>query len=959
MAKAKGNKKGSSTSTTAAPTPLSVLAFDGIDDRIELSKDFPSIEKAITIEFWAQGQNSLGQQTTVIEAYNAQNARVLNIHFPWQHVADSRIFWDAGNDDNGFDRIDKAVKLEEYNVWTHWAFVKDTATGKMSIYRDGEIWHQGDGHHKSLAGIAKFAIGSFVNASYYWKGLLAEFRIWNQARTQAEIQQNKNSRLMGTEAGLVGYWPLDEGSGATLEDKTANGNHGTIHGNPSWVESEQPILKDLETAPESSPAIDYVLTFNGQDNFITCPEGIVTSSYTKEAWVKLAEPLAQYNNILSGHDHALYMPNGGCLESGHNSQWGLVKDSSTSPPNTWRPVAVTYDSQTKVMCLYRDGGLVSQASDVPPFTPSDGTLLIGSHLSSALFKGQMAEARVWNKVLSQTDIQSNLSHRLVGNEPGLVGYWPLNDGSGTIAQDKTSNANHGTIHGNPTWEVSTLSLADATPSPSEDKEASSSPETPTQASPAPTSSENSPTVNLPTGSKIKLKSWKGDYLHRPDSAQGVTAWDTGVGNEWTVEAIADGKIKLKSWKGDYLHRPDSAQGVTTWSTGEGNEWTVEAIADNKIKLKSWKGDYLHRPDSPPDVTTWNTGVGNEWEFEVISIEEPAGSASASPNVSPSPSTLPPEQLAELIHPVPILSEGYANEQPGELGEAASAPPNVAPLPPQPSVESDLPVTPIPIAPPIPPVRLQGRQMVLVLDDKHQGISAGGGALRPQGRFTIEAWVYPATNAGKQVIFAEGGTLFYLEGGELKFQATPAAEAISSVGAGLVAGNWYHVAVARAGSRPGDTKLYINGVHNDNQRAITPVLSFGNSYLGGQPDVSDSGFQGKLLEVRVWRFARSQAEIEANRLYPMTGRELGLVRCWSLNKTVGSTLHDKTTNRAVGTLSGDAVWEEVEIPLKLKLDPQERLTRSTGLEDYGYWFKEMAKQQKTEADPPFLRGRIWA
>jgi hypothetical protein len=123
---------------------------------------------------------------------------------------------------------------------------------------------------------------------------------------------------------------------------------------------------------------------------------------------------------------------------------------------------------------------------------------------------------------------------------------------------------------------------------------------------------------LSTGVKIKLKSWKGDYLHRPDTDQGVTTWHTGVGNEWTVEAIADNKIKLKSWKGDYLHRPDTEQGVTSWHTGVGNEWTVEAIADNKIKLKSWKGDYLHRPDSQQGVTTWSTGVGNEWEFEVIS-----------------------------------------------------------------------------------------------------------------------------------------------------------------------------------------------------------------------------------------------------------------------------------------------------------------------------------------------------
>ncbi|WP_231859474.1 tectonin domain-containing protein [Nodularia spumigena] len=128
-------------------------------------------------------------------------------------------------------------------------------------------------------------------------------------------------------------------------------------------------------------------------------------------------------------------------------------------------------------------------------------------------------------------------------------------------------------------------------------------------------------TKLPTNSKIKLKSWKGDYLHRPDTAQGVTTWNTGIGNEWIVESIGDNKIKLKSWKGDYLHRPDTAQGVTTWNTGIGNEWIVESIGDNKIKLKSWKGDYLHRPDTAQGVTTWNTGIGNEWIVELISTVE--------------------------------------------------------------------------------------------------------------------------------------------------------------------------------------------------------------------------------------------------------------------------------------------------------------------------------------------------
>jgi cyanobactin cluster PatC/TenC/TruC protein len=43
-------------------------------------------------------------------------------------------------------------------------------------------------------------------------------------------------------------------------------------------------------------------------------------------------------------------------------------------------------------------------------------------------------------------------------------------------------------------------------------------------------------------------------------------------------------------------------------------------------------------------------------------------------------------------------------------------------------------------------------------------------------------------------------------------------------------------------------------------------------------------------------------------------------------------------------------------------PQEikRNILSTGLEDYGFWSQEMARQkaQQTEPDKPFRRGRIW-
>jgi len=45
----------------------------------------------------------------------------------------------------------------------------------------------------------------------FFTGIITEARIWNVARTQTEIANNKDTRLTGPETGLVGYWPLDDG----------------------------------------------------------------------------------------------------------------------------------------------------------------------------------------------------------------------------------------------------------------------------------------------------------------------------------------------------------------------------------------------------------------------------------------------------------------------------------------------------------------------------------------------------------------------------------------------------------------------------------------------------------------------------------------------------------------------------------------------------------------------------
>lgn len=116
--------------------------------------------------------------------------------------------------------------------------------------------------------------------------------------------------------------------------------------------------------------------------------------------------------------------------------------------------------------------------------------------------------------------------------------------------------------------------------------------------------------------KIRVKSWKGDYLHRPDQAQGVTTWHTGVGNEWILEpSDIPGKVRLKSWKGDYLHRPDSPQGVTTWHTGIGNEWTLELVATAPRNFAIYPGIGVARMGNSPEffIGPETPGVDANWD----------------------------------------------------------------------------------------------------------------------------------------------------------------------------------------------------------------------------------------------------------------------------------------------------------------------------------------------------------
>jgi hypothetical protein len=113
-----------------------------------------------------------------------------------------------------------------------------------------------------------------------WTGKIDEVRIWNDARTQGEIQTNMNKTLVGNESGLVAYYPMDVNNNLEIIDKTSNANHAKIsyfvlsHHPPPKLEGK-PTMSFAEILPRF---FDNSSCTNGPDGTTTCPYPTIRSA---------------------------------------------------------------------------------------------------------------------------------------------------------------------------------------------------------------------------------------------------------------------------------------------------------------------------------------------------------------------------------------------------------------------------------------------------------------------------------------------------------------------------------------------------------------------------------------------------------------------------------------------------------------------------------------------------------
>ncbi|MCF7912727.1 MAG: S8 family serine peptidase [Candidatus Cloacimonetes bacterium] len=123
----------------------------------------------------------------------------------------------------------------------------------------------------------------------------------------------------------------------------------------------------------------------------------------------------------------------------------------------WIHVTGTWDSN--IMKIFVNGnevaskvytGNLGDTSDFPLRISTDS---FTSSFSS--FIGKLDEVRIWNRALTQAEIQEKMYRELNMTNPndteGLVGYWDFNEGMGDIAHDNSIYCNDGSIINDPQW----------------------------------------------------------------------------------------------------------------------------------------------------------------------------------------------------------------------------------------------------------------------------------------------------------------------------------------------------------------------------------------------------------------------------------------------------------------------------------------------------------------------------
>ena len=168
----------------------------------------------------------------------------------------------------------------------------------------------------------------------------------------------------------------------------------------------------------------------------------LADSLSIEFWVKLNAFTSEYQTLLAKGSDAWsihrYSNNNSLAFTTHGTGGEhTLQGSKAINDNQWHHVTAVFDGTKKL--LYIDGILDAESDLAGTLAINDEAIEIGG------WTGNVDELRIWNTARSAEAIRTNIFQQLKSDESGLIGYWRMDEGSGSRIADFTSNNNDASI----------------------------------------------------------------------------------------------------------------------------------------------------------------------------------------------------------------------------------------------------------------------------------------------------------------------------------------------------------------------------------------------------------------------------------------------------------------------------------------------------------------------------------
>jgi hypothetical protein len=252
-----------------------------------------------------------------------------------------------------------------------------------------------------------------------------------------------------------GEWKLDENTGTTAQDTSTNGFSGTLSNGPTYAQGKIGSAVSFDGSNDLIELADQATLDVGVSDNLSISAWVYRSNTTADQQIVSKKLTASVGDV----GYTLYQystANGGntCvyISDGTDQSEACTNDNTTTTLNTWEHVAFTFDNSTNVITIYQNGRDATHAAYTVTDTVDSAANSICARIGSAglgatcngadsthNFIGKIDQVRIYKAALSSAQIAWDY------NRAKAVGYWKLDDCTGTTVNDSSGNSNTGTI----------------------------------------------------------------------------------------------------------------------------------------------------------------------------------------------------------------------------------------------------------------------------------------------------------------------------------------------------------------------------------------------------------------------------------------------------------------------------------------------------------------------------------